>query len=609
MRPMLATRGTYVPPGDEWQHEVKWDGVRILADVTAERGVRLFSRNENIVSAGLARDRAPRRPGTRTCWSTARSSASTPRGDPTSACSNPACTCATPARWRGWPRAIPATYMVFDLLRLDGVDLTRMPLHERRAALDELDLQGTAWAVPPAYDDGAMLHEATLEQGLEGMVSKRRASRYEFGARSKAWLKFAHRRRASFVVGGWRLETDSQNRIGALLVGEPVEGGGFIYRGRVGSGIAGAKARKLEEVLAPLARDTSPFSDEVPRVDAARHPVGGARAGGRRRVAGPLEPAAAAPAGVPGLAHRPRPGRPVPVSPGSQEVRVDVEGRTLKLSNLDKVYYPRTGTTKGEVLNYYAQVAPVMLPLLKDRAVTRVRWPNGVEQQSFFEKNTPAGTPSWVRTARVPTTGSRGPSRHGDELVFPIVDDLATLTWMVNLAAIELHVHQWTVTKAGKPRGANRLVIDLDPGEGAGLHECCRVALLVREKLAERNLDAEAVTSGSKGLHLYAALTEAARPRRLHGPRQGGRRGARQGARQARHRDDDEGPAVGEGVPRLVAEHRLQDHALAVLTEGSGAADRGHARHLERGRGRRRGPPGAGAVPVRGGAGAARGAR
>ena len=362
--------------------------------------------------------------------------------------------------------------------------------------------------MPPAYDDGAMLFEATLQQGLEGMVSKRRASRYEFGARSKAWLKFPHRRRASFVVGGWRLETDSQNRIGALLVGEPVEGGGFIYRGRVGSGIAGAKARKLEEVLAPLARDTSPFSDEVPRVDAARHPVGGARAGGRRRVPGPLDPAAAAAAGVPGLAHRPRPGRPAAVSPGSQEVRVDVEGRTLKLSNLEKVYYPRTGTTKGEVLNYYAQVAPVMLPLLKDRAVTRVRWPNGVEQQSFFEKNTPAGTPSWVRTARVPTTGSRGPSRHGDELVFPIVDDLATLTWMVNLAAIELHVHQWTVTKAGKPRGANRLVIDLDPGEGAGLHECCQVALLVRDKLAERDLDAEAVTSGSKGLHLYAALTK-----------------------------------------------------------------------------------------------------
>jgi bifunctional non-homologous end joining protein LigD len=196
------------------------------------------------------------------------------------------------------------------------------------------------------------------------------------------------------------------------------------------------------------------------------------------------------------------------VSPGSgEEVRVDVEGRTLKLSNLDKVLYPRTGTTKGEVLNYYAQVSPAMLPLLADRCATRVRWPNGVEKQSFFEKNIPNGTPSWVRTAEVPTTGSRAPSRNGEVLVFPIVDDLATLTWLANLAALELHVHQWTVTKAGKQQLANRLVIDLDPGEGAGLHECCRVALLVRDKLAERHLETEAVTSGSKGLHLYAGLT------------------------------------------------------------------------------------------------------
>jgi bifunctional non-homologous end joining protein LigD len=194
------------------------------------------------------------------------------------------------------------------------------------------------------------------------------------------------------------------------------------------------------------------------------------------------------------------------VSPSGDEIRVDVEGRTLKLSNLDKVLYPRTGTTKGEVLNYYAQVAPVLLPLLKDRPVTRVRWPHGVEQGRFFEKNAPAGTPSWVRTADVPTTGSRGESRHGDRLVFPIIDDLATLTWAANLAALELHVHQWTVTKQGKPRGADRLVIDLDPGEGAGLHECCRVALLVRDKLTGRSLDARPVTSGSKGLHLYAHL-------------------------------------------------------------------------------------------------------
>jgi bifunctional non-homologous end joining protein LigD len=190
----------------------------------------------------------------------------------------------------------------------------------------------------------------------------------------------------------------------------------------------------------------------------------------------------------------------------ASEVHVDVDGRTLRISNLDKVLYPRTGTTKGEVLNYYAQIAPTLLPHLRDRAVTRIRWPHGVADKSFFEKNTPSGTPGWVRTARVPTTGSRGASRNGDTLVFPIVDDLATLTWLVNLAALELHVHQWTVARNGRPRNADRLVIDLDPGEPAGLHECCAVALLVRDRLAERDLRARPVTSGSKGLHLYADL-------------------------------------------------------------------------------------------------------
>jgi bifunctional non-homologous end joining protein LigD len=196
----------------------------------------------------------------------------------------------------------------------------------------------------------------------------------------------------------------------------------------------------------------------------------------------------------------------------SQDVHVDVGGRTLKLSNLQKVLYPQTGTTKGEVLDYYARIAPVLLPHLAGRAVTRIRWPHGVQDMSFFEKNAPAGTPSWVHTAKVPTTGSRGTSRYGDTLVFPIVDDLATLMWLVNLAALELHVHQWTVDDDGEPLGADRLVIDLDPGEPAGLHECCQVALLARDHLAERDLEARPVTSGSKGLHLYATLPERLAP-------------------------------------------------------------------------------------------------
>jgi len=184
------------------------------------------------------------------------------------------------------------------------------------------------------------------------------------------------------------------------------------------------------------------------------------------------------------------------------EIRTEVEGRVLRLNNLDKVLYPGSGTTKAEILDYYARVAPALLPQLRDRAVTRVRWPHGTGAERFFEKNAPGGTPSWVRTVRV------------GEVTYPVADDLPTLLWLANLAALELHIHQWRLDAADRPRGADRIVIDLDPGEPAGLQECCQVALRVREvlreqSLGEHGLEVVPVLSGSKGLHLYAALPEA----------------------------------------------------------------------------------------------------
>jgi bifunctional non-homologous end joining protein LigD len=190
--------------------------------------------------------------------------------------------------------------------------------------------------------------------------------------------------------------------------------------------------------------------------------------------------------------------------PAAQDVRVEVDGRTLKISNLAKVMYPATGTTKGEVLNYYARVAPVLLPHLAGRAVTRIRWPHGTADGQFFEKNVPNGVPDWVRTVTVPSSGSRGGS--GDRIVFPVIETLSDLTYFANLASLELHVHQWTVGRNGQPRNPNRMVVDLDPGAPAGLRECCAVAILVRDKLAEHGMAAAPVTSGSKGLHMYAAL-------------------------------------------------------------------------------------------------------
>jgi bifunctional non-homologous end joining protein LigD len=178
----------------------------------------------------------------------------------------------------------------------------------------------------------------------------------------------------------------------------------------------------------------------------------------------------------------------------SDEVLVEVDGRKLPLSNLDKVLYPATGFTKGEVIDYYTRIAPVLLPHLADRAVTRIRWPNGTADNPFFEKNLPSGAPGWLRSVTVPSSGSRG---GGDTITYPVIDDLATLTYLVNLGSLELHVHQWRVGANNQPKNPDRLVVDLDPGAPAGLHECCRVALLVRDRLADLGLSSAPVTSGS----------------------------------------------------------------------------------------------------------------
>lgn len=182
------------------------------------------------------------------------------------------------------------------------------------------------------------------------------------------------------------------------------------------------------------------------------------------------------------------------MSPTGPTVRVDVAGRTLKLSSLDKVLYPATETTKGEVLNYYAQVSRLMLPHLAGRVVTRVRWPHGVGDQSFFEKNLPSGSPSWLASARL------------DDVTYPLVRDLADLTYLVNLNSLEFHIPQWRVGADGSRTNPDRLVIDLDPGKPAGLVECCRVALHIRARLGELGISLLPVTSGSKGMQLYARL-------------------------------------------------------------------------------------------------------
>lgn len=186
-----------------------------------------------------------------------------------------------------------------------------------------------------------------------------------------------------------------------------------------------------------------------------------------------------------------------------RRIEVEVDGRRLSLSNLDKVLYPQAEFTKRDVIDYYHRIAPLLLPRLADRPATFLRYPDGVDRQGFYEKDVSRHAPEWVRTARLETQ-SRG---SGTEINHhPIIADLPTLVWAANLAALELHVPQWTVGPRGARRSPDLLVFDLDPGEPATVVECAEVAVLLRDALAEDGLTAYAKTSGSKGMQLYCAV-------------------------------------------------------------------------------------------------------
>lgn len=278
---MLATKGDHVPTGEAWLHEVKWDGVRILAEVStrsttevagsttgrsaAGMPARMWSRNGNDVTLAWPEIAAGPLPG-RDLLVDGEVIALNDDGLPDFRVLQDRMHVRSTTTAKRLSGTIPATYMIFDLLRLDGQDLTDQPLTRRRELLTGLGLTGT-WVVPESYDDGAMLLDMTRQQGFEGIVSKRRSSRYSFDTRSPHWLKFAHRLTASYVVGGWRPQVGTKDRLAALLVGEPTKNG-LMYRGRVGSGIGGKASAALAQLVKGLECAESPFDDEVPREDA-----------------------------------------------------------------------------------------------------------------------------------------------------------------------------------------------------------------------------------------------------------------------------------------------------------------------------------------------------
>ncbi len=480
LAPMLARLGTLPAPEDDeqWGYEVKWDGMRAL--LWSDHGhVRIESRTQREITQRYPELRALGRAlGAHELLLDGEVVALDAAGRPSFERLQQRMNVDGEAAIRRAAAAQPVTFMAFDLLHLDGRSLLAQPYAERRAQLEQLALDGPAWRTPTAHrGGGAALLAATRTHGLEGIVAKRLDSGYEPGRRSGAWRKLRHRERVELVIGGWTAGSGRRaGSLGALLLGLREQPGGQLrYAGRVGSGFTDALLDGLRARLTPLQRATSPFSSgPVPR---------GAQF---------VEPQLVA---------------EVEFSEWTREglvrqaafKRLRDDARQLRFTNRDKPLFPATGFTKGDLIAYAEQIAPVLLPHLRDRPLTLRRWPDGVKGKSFYEKHCPQHRPDWVETVSVYSTSERR------RIDYCLVQEPATLAWLANLAAIELHP---SLARAPDLAHPTAVVFDLDPGPPAGLPECAEVALVLAELFERLGLQSVVKTSGGKGLQLYVPLNE-----------------------------------------------------------------------------------------------------
>jgi bifunctional non-homologous end joining protein LigD len=504
--PMLARAGAMPADPESWSFEIKWDGVRAISHVSAN-GVRLESRNLRDISRSYPELSTPpeglaRHPGTVLDGEIVTFD---PDGRPSFGRLQQRMHVSAPSPTLR--AAVPITYVLFDVLYLDGEDLTGLSYRERRTQLESLGLSHGPWQVPEIHPgQGRALMEATHQRGLEGVVAKRLDSRYRPGARNGQWLKFKHSLRQELVVAGWLPgEGRRETRIGALLMGH-YAAGKLIFDGRVGTGFSDRTLVELQEKLAPLVVPSSPFDPRpklpahavyvTPQIVAEIEFTERTREGLMRAPSfkGLREDKPASEVVLEASAP-PTPGQVPQTSPGARSGQITFAGRTLNISNHDKVLYPAAGFTKGEVIDYYARVGPVVLGHLQGRALTLKRYPNGVDAPFFYEKNSPAHRPEWVPTACV-----------GD-IDYTLAEEPATLVWLANLADIELHT---SLSLAARPESPTVLAFDLDPGAPAGLLECAEVALVLRGLFEQLGLISAVKTSGSKGLQVYVPINDPA---------------------------------------------------------------------------------------------------
>jgi bifunctional non-homologous end joining protein LigD len=484
--PMLATSADSVPTGSGWRYEVKFDGYRALAFVRAG-DCRLVSRNGNDLTQRFAEV-------AKEVVSATKSPNAVLDGEVCRIDANGRASFSELQQGSG-----ALVFYVFDLLELDGEPVVDAPFEERKERLRALlDARNPTVRFSDDFSDGAALFQVAQERGLEGLVAKRSGSPYRPGRRTREWLKVKATNSDEFVVVGYtRGAGRREGTFGSLVLGV-MEEGELRYVGNVGTGFDDAEITRLLRALRPLHRETTPFAVEpkLPRV--------------RKGDVQWVEPKLIAQVRYGEWTHDRHLRHPSYLGlrddkAPEEVVRDDVVRRgrrELKLSNLEKLFWPDEGITKGDLLRYYRELAPVLVPHLSHRPFTMRRYPDGANGKAFFQKDAPSHMPDWIPRfhARVSV---RDDARTKRWIEFPVVDDELALLWMANMGCIDMNA--W-YSRIDRPERPDFVLFDLDPTPEVPWTQTVEVALILKQLLDTLGLESFPKTSGGKGFHVLVPL-------------------------------------------------------------------------------------------------------
>ena len=509
IEPMMATLVDRPPQGDDWLFEVKWDGVRAIAFIEDEE-VRLQSRS------GLRCERQYPELAVIHHYVAARQAVLDgeiavldEQGVSRFHLIQPRIANADPNAVAHLVRSTPVVYFVFDLLYLDGYDLRGVNLSERRRLLETVVSSADVLRVSEAFPGaGEAMLDAAREHHLEGIVAKHATSCYE-SRRSREWLKIKLVNEQEFVIGGFTPPQGGREHFGALVLGLR-DDGKLRWAGNVGTGFDGKSLAAVYARLQPLVMPRCPFSDPprpasgitwvkpelVCQVKFANWTTDG-------RLRAPVflglrndKPAAE----VERESAEPLADPPAELlTAGRQEVTLHIEGRDLKFTNLDKVFYPAEGYTKRDVINYYDAVAGLILPHLRDRPLSLKRYPDGIEKEFFFQKNVRAAFPPWLRTEKIESEHA------GRPINYAFAQDRASLLYLANLGCIDQNPWMSRTPHLDNP---DFVLIDLDP-QDCSFDLIVDAALMVKKFLDEISMTGYPKTTGGDGMHIYIPVEPA----------------------------------------------------------------------------------------------------